>query len=68
MFCVAVNIKKARLAKGFKQGDVAERLDVSQAAYSAYENGTKMPNVMMLKRIADALEVPVGSLYEEFDE
>ena len=67
MLSIGWNLKKARTAKGLTLAEAAERCDMSLSQFSQYECGAKMPSAMMLKRLADGLQVSVASLYEEFD-
>lgn len=68
MLSISANLKKVREGKGMTQAEVAAKVGITQAACVQFEKGIRIPNAVTLKAIADALEVPVGSLYEEFDE
>ena len=50
------------------QAELAAKVGTTQVSICQYEKGVRIPNAIMLKAIADALEVPIESLYEEFDE
>ncbi len=68
MLSISANLKRVREKQGMTQAEVAAKVGITQAACVQFEKGIRIPNAMTLKAIADALEVPVGSLYEELDE
>lgn len=53
-----------RLAAGFNQGVVAERLGISQAAYSRLETGEVEITVMKLLELCDFYGVSAGEAVE----
>ena len=59
-------IKNIRELKNFTQGYMAERLDISQAAYSKLENGDRKLSAEKLSEIAKILEVSPDDI-TEFD-
>lgn len=63
-----ISLKKARKLSGMTQAELAAKVGTTQVSICQYEKGVRIPNAIMLKAIADALEVPIESLYEEFDE
>jgi transcriptional regulator with XRE-family HTH domain len=50
----AVEIRRARLASGLSQRELARRAQTSQATVSAYEAGRKQPSVRTLQRLLRA--------------
>jgi transcriptional regulator with XRE-family HTH domain len=62
-------IQKARLAKNFRQEDVAEMLGISVRSYQRYEGESREkpfnPYVTTLRRIALALDVDVAQIVRE---
>jgi len=56
------NIKELRKAKGYKQKDLAEKIQIATNSLSRYETGEREPSIETLEKIADALEVPVSKL------
>jgi transcriptional regulator with XRE-family HTH domain len=56
-------IKLVRTATGIKQGALAKKLDVSANYLSLIENGKREPSISFLKRLAGALQVPVGIFF-----
>ncbi|MCR1876439.1 helix-turn-helix domain-containing protein [Paraclostridium bifermentans] len=59
------NIKKIRNLKGLKQSELAELSDVSRVAIGNYERGERTPNVDILNKIANALDVSITDLLSE---
>ena len=49
------NLKELRKAKGFTQAEIAEKLGISQQAYSKYESGQVLPNDETLDAIYELL-------------
>ena len=65
-----LRIRNARLAKGLRQIDVAEVLNVEQRSYQRFEaikpdHGRFNPSVMMLRQIAVALQMTLSELVQE---
>ena len=50
-------IKYKRQSLGYSQMQLAERLEISKQAVSKWENGTAVPDVMIIPDIADVLKV-----------
>ncbi len=57
-----VIFRNLRLSRGFTQKDIADRLGISKSAVSMYENGSRVPDLDTLKRIADILQVNLDEL------
>lgn len=62
---IAANIAKARTARGLTQEQVANFLNISRATYLNIEAGKSKPNVDILVRLANKLNVPVAELFDE---
>lgn len=58
-----INLKKARELKGFSQKDVAENIGISKSTYSLYESGNRAPNIQIIKKMIDFLDVSADSLF-----
>lgn len=58
-------LKEARMAKGFKQIELSELIGLSKNAVSNYENGTSNPNVDVLYKIFDVLDVDPNFLFQD---
>ena len=59
------NIRAARNATDKKQKDVAIGVGVSERAYARYESGDRIPNAIIITRIAAYLGTTVEALCEE---
>ena len=59
------NLKKYRIAKGFSQNDIAERLFVTRQCVSKWEKGITEPDLQTLNRLSELLEVSVDTLVNE---
>lgn len=55
-------IKKYRMSIKMTQAEFAERLGVTGASVSAYENGTRQPSYYILVKIANILGVTTDNL------
>lgn len=56
------NLRRARVAKGLSQVELAKLADLSRVAYRNLETGTAQPRVHTLARLAAALEVRIDDL------
>ena len=55
-------LKKIRTDKGLLQQELADRLYVTRATVSRWESGIRLPDVVMISRIARILDVDVNML------
>ncbi len=62
MHIVGENIKKHRENKGYSQEQLAEELSVTRQTVSSWETGRTEPDLDILHRIAQVLEVTVEEL------
>lgn len=60
------SIRGARKRAGFTQVRLSEATGIDQACISRMENGKQGITLEYLKRIAEALDVPLGDLLEGF--
>lgn len=58
-------IKAKRVENGLTQAEVANKLGISQQAYSRYEKGTREPDFEHIVKIADVLGFPPGEFLNE---
>lgn len=65
---IAKNITALRQAAKLTQSDLAERLNYSDKAISKWERAESMPDITVLKAIADLFEVPLDYLVRESHE
>ena len=56
------NLKAARERKNMTQKEVADNIGVAKSTYSLYESGNREPNVQIIKKIADTLNVSADDL------
>jgi len=59
---LGAEIRKARLAKGYTQADLAEHAGTDPETISRFERGATMPSISRLFDLATLLEVGVASL------
>lgn len=64
-FVIAKNIQKLRQEKGMTQLELAEKLNYSDKTVSKWERGESLPDIVVLKHIADLFEVTLDYLVEE---
>ena len=62
MFCK--NLRFYRLKNAMTKKELAEKSELTPMAITHYENGTRTPNMEVLKRLADALGVRVSDFLE----
>lgn len=62
---IANNITELRKSFSLTQAELAERLNYSDKAVSKWERGESIPDVIIIKRIADVFGVTVDYLLEE---
>ena len=64
---IGKTVKFLRIAKGLKQAELSEHLDVSKNYISLIENDKREPSLSFLKELAKVLDVPVGMFFLEMD-
>lgn len=71
---IGENIRNIRKSKGLTMKDIANKLDMTEQAISQYERNIRTPNVKLVLKIADILNVspkqidPELPIWDEFDE
>ncbi len=55
-------IRKHRTEKGLSQQELADKLFVTRSTVARWENGSRMPDAMMIGKIAECLLVDVNNL------
>ncbi|MZQ75221.1 MAG: helix-turn-helix domain-containing protein [Peptoclostridium sp.] len=58
-----VNLKIARIKKGYSQQEFSEMLGIHKNYYSMIETGSRNPGFKLAKKIADILEVTVDEIF-----
>lgn len=61
----AVILKKARLAKGLTQKDLAIQVGCTSLSISRYERGCRFPSLKRIQRIADLLDFSMAELFQK---
>ena len=65
---VGKNIKLFRTVVGLKQKELADKIDVKGSYLSTIENEKKEPSLSLLKKISEALNIPISMFFwEDFD-
>ncbi|MCI6844814.1 MAG: helix-turn-helix transcriptional regulator [Coriobacteriaceae bacterium] len=59
---LATNLRVQRAKKRVRQQDVADAVSIDQAALSQYENGTRVPNVETVVKLADYYGISLDTL------
>ena len=59
------NIAYFRKIKGYTQEELGQKIGVTNQAVSKWESETSMPDIMLLPRIANALDVTLDDLFAE---
>ena len=60
-----MNLKAIRKSKNLTQKELADKLGISDKSICFYEGGKRVPNAVMLKKIAQALDCSVDDLLKE---
>ena len=59
-------VKAAREKMGLSQSALAKRMHVSQQAVAKYEKIVEQPKLSTVRKIAEALEIPISVLVEDW--
>ncbi|MFY8194968.1 helix-turn-helix transcriptional regulator [Novosphingobium sp. B1] len=65
---LANELRAAREAKGWTQGQLAEAIGVSRKTINTVENGVFIPSTMIALKLAAALGQPVEALFRLVEE
>lgn len=57
-------IKEIRLKNNMTQEELSQKSGISESYISELENNLKMPTILTLCRLAEALEVDISELYK----
>ena len=52
-----VNLREARKLSGMTQKEVAEKVGIARSTYALYETGERSPDVEVVKKLAEVLNV-----------
>lgn len=61
-------LRQERTWRNLSQRDLAERLNITSAAISAYEKGKASPTLERMRQIADVFKCPISKLYVDWRE
>lgn len=61
-FSLPEKLKKLRIASGYTQSYVAEKLNISRQGYQHYESGRRVPNNEYLQLLADLYNLQIYDL------
>ena len=64
---VGLNVQRARRERGLSQEELAHRAAVHQTYLSGVERGTRNPTIMVLDKIARALDLDPADLLRRRD-
>ena len=59
---ISKNIKRLRTERGFTQDSLAEKISITRQAVSSWENDRTQPDIEMLSRLAEVLDVSFEEL------
>ena len=62
---VGLNLQALRRMRGLSQEELADRAGVHQTYLSGVERGRRNPSLVVLARLAGALDVPLGDLVRD---
>jgi transcriptional regulator with XRE-family HTH domain len=62
---VGINVRRIRKERGYSQEALAFECELHRTYVSGIERGVRNPTVLIVDRIASALEVPAARLLEE---
>lgn len=66
-FIIADKIYELRQSKKLTQKELADMLNVTDKTVSRWETRKSLPDVEMMKRIADVFEISISELYDNVD-
>lgn len=61
---IGQNVRAARAAAELTQLELSERCGIKMPHISRLEKGTHLPSVATLKKVSDALKIPICSLLD----
>lgn len=62
---LGAKIKLLRVEKGMTQLDVASKMGIDDSSYRKIESGRTNPTARTLYKLAEALDIPISSLFIE---
>lgn len=68
LHAVGITIARLRHAKGLTQIQLSERINSNQSTIWRYESGETMPDLLMLRKIALALDISISEIFDNIEE
>ena len=59
-------IKEIRKSKGLSQRELGEKMGITQQTIAQYERAIEQPKLMTVRKLAEALDVPIGELVTDW--
>lgn len=59
---IGLNVQRLRRSAGLNQEELAHRAGIHQTYLSGVENGRRNPSILVLQRIADAMEQDIEDI------
>lgn len=63
----AENLRKLRIKKGLSQAQLGEQLFVNRSTVARWENGSRLPDAVMISRLSGLLGVDVNTLFSPLE-
>lgn len=60
-------LRELRIAKGYTQQDIADKIHVNKQTISQYERGIRQPQIEVLEQLADVFNVDMNYLLGKED-
>jgi transcriptional regulator with XRE-family HTH domain len=60
---LAANVRRLRKMREWTQHDLADAVEIEQAAISLIENGRANPTLLILESVANVFDVRIGDLF-----
>ncbi len=62
MATLQTELKRYREKNNYSQEELANKINITQQAYSNYENGNRLPSIEILIKIADLYDISLDIL------
>lgn len=59
-------VKEIRKSKGLSQRELGEKMGITQQTIAQYERAIEQPKLTTVRKLAEALEVPIGELVTDW--
>ncbi|NBC82616.1 MAG: helix-turn-helix domain-containing protein [Bacteroidetes bacterium] len=65
---IGISIARLRHKNGLTQVELGKLIHSNQATIWRYESGATMPDILMLRKIAIAMNIPIQTIFDGVDE